>query len=202
MNFNLRNKLPFDFYNGEVIPVARMLLGKIFVKKENDLLLAGRIVETEAYDGINDEASHSYNGKTERNKVMFLEGGHLYVYFTYGVHFCCNVVTGPAGYGAAVLLRGIEPVSGIDVLAQNRFGKKEIDKKQMLNLTSGPGKICSAFSINREHNGLMLTDDEIFILDAGPVPEDEINVSERIGIKKAAGYKWRFNIKSNFVSRK
>ena len=95
MKLNLNSKLPSAFYQDNVNAVAVNLLGKIFVKKEGNKILAGRIVETEAYDGVDDEASHSFNGMTNRNRVMFLAGGHLYVYFTYGVHFCCNVVTGP-----------------------------------------------------------------------------------------------------------
>lgn len=202
MNFDLNSKLPPEFYQKHVTEVAKNLLGKIFIKQDYNIFLAGKIVETEAYDGINDEASHTYRGKTERNKVMFLRGGFLYVYFTYGAHFCCNVVTGPEGYGAAVLLRGIEPVEGIDKMIENRFNKKTASPKEMQNLTNGPGKICSAFEINREHNGADLTGSRIFILDAEPVPESEINISTRIGIKKAADYPWRFYTNSSFVSRR
>lgn len=202
MNFDPNSKLPSAFYQNHVTDVARKLLGKIFVKKYGNKILAGRIVETEAYDGVNDEASHTFRGKTERNKVMFQQGGYLYVYFTYGVHFCCNVVTGPEDYGAAVLLRGIEPVEGVDLMIINRYGKKEADKKETLNLTNGPGKICSAFGINRKHNGIDLTGTEIFILDAEPVNDSDIFVSSRIGIKKAVDYQWRFFINSSFVSRK
>jgi DNA-3-methyladenine glycosylase len=202
MNEELKLKLPGAFYLDNVTAVAQNLLGKIFVRKTNGTALAGRIVETEAYDGVNDEASHSFNGMTERNRVMFLEGGYLYVYFTYGVHFCCNVVTGPAGYGAAVLLRGIEPVNGIETMALNRFGKTGLNRREFTNLTSGPGKICKAFNIDRKQNGMKLDGNIVYITEGAPVSGEDIIVSKRIGIKKAAGYPWRFYLKSDFVSKK
>jgi len=202
MNEELKLKLPGAFYLDNVTAVAQNLLGKIFVRKINGAALAGRIVETEAYDGINDEASHSFRGMTERNRVMFLEGGYLYVYFTYGAHFCCNVVTGPAGYGAAVLLRGIEPIIGLETMAINRFGKTGLNRREFTNLTSGPGKICKAFNIDRKQNGMKLDGNIVYITEGSPVSGEDIIVSKRIGIKKAADYRWRFYLKSDFVSKK
>ena len=106
--------LPRKFYIRPVLAVAKELLGKVLIKKDGNQVLAARIVEVEAYDGKVDKASHSFNGKTKRNEVMFNEGGYFYVYFTYGAHFCCNVVTGKRNHGAAVLIRAVEPLIGID----------------------------------------------------------------------------------------
>lgn len=202
-SLNLQNKPTSNFYSRNVITVAKDLLGKIFVRITDGKILSGRIVETEAYDGSIDEAAHSFNGKTKRNEVMFEQGGLLYVYFTYGVHHCCNVVTGKPGEGCAVLIRGIEPISGINQMAINRFGNPDFTQKELLNLTNGPGKICKAFSIDRNDNGTNLTGDEIFIIDGVKIPKNKIVVSTRIGIKKSADLPWRFYIKDNqFVSRK
>jgi DNA-3-methyladenine glycosylase len=196
-------KLPLDFYDREVTEVAKELLGKFFLKKTGDEILAGKIVETEAYDGRNDEAAHSYRGKTPRNEVMFRKGGHLYVYFIYGVYFCCNIVTGKEGEGTAVLLRAMEPVAGIETFAKNRFGKRELPEKEIKNLLNGPGKICQAFGINREENGSVLFGEEIFLAENLDKEDFQIEQSPRIGIKKSADLPWRFFIKdSEFVSKK
>jgi DNA-3-methyladenine glycosylase len=198
------HKLNHSFYKRDVLTVARDLLGKILVKEHNGRLLKGKIVEVEAYDGRTDEAAHTFIGKTKRNEIMFGEGGFFYVYFTYGVHFCCNVVTGTEGTGTAVLIRGIEPLEGIEQMILNRYGSlKPKDKKELYNLTSGPGKICQAFDINRKEYGLDLTGDSVYILDADNIPEDKVVITRRIGIKKSAELPWRFYIKDNpFVSRK
>lgn len=200
--FSKSKKLQRKFYTRDVTKVALQLLGKILVKVERNKILAGRIVEVEAYDGDLDEASHSFRGKTKRNEVMFREGGYFYVYFTYGVHHCCNVVTGKEGHGAAVLIRAIEPLEGIETMAYRRFGKRKINDKQFLNLTNGPGKICQAFAFDRTHSGLDLTGDKVFIVDV-PLPrESEIGISKRIGISKSTELPWRFFIKeSKFLSR-
>ena len=196
-------KLGKSFYLRDPLTVARDLLGKIFVKKEKNNILLGRIVEVEAYDGAIDESAHSYIGKTKRNAVMFEEGGLLYVYFTYGVHFCANVVTGKKDEGTAVLLRAFEPLNNFELLAQRRFGKKDITLKEKINLTNGPGKICQAFGISREENGESLLGDKIYILDSVEVPENKIVQTTRIGIKKSTELPWRFYISNNpYVSRK
>jgi len=196
------NKLSNEFYFSPVKEVARRLLGKILVRIYNKELLAGRIVEAEAYGGPSDEASHAYPGKTKRNEVMFKKGGLLYVYFTYGMHFCCNAVTGPEGKGEAVLIRGIEPIAGIGLMALNRFGRMDITSKEKINLTSGPAKITQAFGISRHDNGTDLTGDEIFILNSPEIASKKISVSKRIGIKKSVDLPWRFYINGNsFVSK-
>jgi DNA-3-methyladenine glycosylase len=112
--------LPRLFYLRPTLAVAHDLLGCLFVKRTGKKLLVGKIVEVEAYKQ-NDPASHSFHGQTQRNDVMFLEGGHLYVYFTYGMHFCANVVTGKEGIGEAVLIRAVEPLSGLETMEKNRF---------------------------------------------------------------------------------
>jgi DNA-3-methyladenine glycosylase len=201
-NSQFNKKLPREFYLRPVLKVATDLLGKILVKNEGTKLLAGKIVEVEAYDGSKDEASHSFRGKTKRNEIMFWQGGYLYVYFTYGVHHCCNVVTGKEGYGAAVLIRAIEPLIGIETMAYRRFGKRKIDEKQLLNLTNGPGKICEAFAFNRSHSGLDLTGNKVYIIDVQSVKKSQIGISKRIGITKSTELPWRFFIKdSKFLSR-
>lgn len=199
----LENKLPKEFYTGNLLSVARNLLGKIFVKKDEKCLFTGRIVEVEAYDGNIDEAAHTFIGRTARNEIMFSEGGYLYVYFTYGMYFCCNIVTGNEAEGKAVLLRGIEPLKGITDMALNRYKKETLSKKEYYNLTSGPGKICQAFGISREHNGTDLLEDRIFLLDQQPVAAKDIVITTRIGITKSVDLPWRFYIKDNpFVSKK
>ncbi len=200
---NLLNKLTKNFYTRELLTVAEDLLGKYFIRKLDGKILAGKIVEVEAYDGEIDEASHTFRGKTKRNEIMFEEGGYLYVYFTYGVHFCCNVVSGKKDEGKAILIRGIEPLEGIEIMAENRFGKNKISEKEKENLTSGPGKICQAFDIAREENGVDLMGDEIFLLKNKKVSEADIVRSKRIGIKKSTELPWRFYIKDNrYVSKR
>lgn len=194
--------LPRKFYIRPVLTVAKDLLGKVLIKKEGDNLLAARIIEVEAYDGKTDKASHSFNGKTKRNEVMFNEGGYFYVYFTYGAHFCCNIVTGKRNSGEAVLIRAVEPLLGIEKMITNRFERKLKSEKEIYNLTSGPGKVCKAFNFNKEHSGLDLTSGNIFIVDQQKLKKSMIGVSKRIGITKSVNLPWRFFEKSNpFLSR-
>lgn len=196
-------KLPISFYTRNVHIVAKELLGKIFVRKYSSRFLSGRIVEVEAYDGSVDESAHSFIGKTKRNEVMFNGGGLLYVYFTYGMHFCANVVTGKVNEGCAVLIRAVEPIDGIDLMSQNRFHKISLSEKEKLNLTNGPAKFCQAFAITKEQNGISLLSDEIFIINANKINPSEIVNSKRIGIKKSVDLPWRYFIKDNpFVSKK
>jgi DNA-3-methyladenine glycosylase len=196
-------KLERQFYTRELLTVAKELLGKILVKNDGKAILSGKIVEVEAYDGSIDEAAHTYNGITKRNEIMFGIGGFLYIYFTYGAHFCSNVVTGKVGEGTAVLIRAVEPLSGINKMIYNRFGRKFINEKEKFNLTSGPGKICEALSITKEHYGIDLTGDKIFLLDQPKIKNGQIGISKRIGIKKSAELPWRFYIKDNpYISRK
>jgi DNA-3-methyladenine glycosylase len=199
----MQEKLGIKFYTREVTTVAKELLGKTFVKFVDGETVSAKIVEVEAYDGSVDEAAHSFGGLTTRNEVMFNEGGLLYVYFIYGTHHCCNIVTGKENDGAAVLIRAVEPLTGFDYLSENRYGKTRLNEKEFLDLTNGPGKICKAFNITKKHNGIDLSGDEIFILDAKKVDKSRIAQTVRVGIKKSAELPWRFYLKDNlFVSKR
>jgi DNA-3-methyladenine glycosylase len=188
-------KLSRNFYLRDTVAVAKDLLGKYLVYNRNGNTLVGMIVEVEAYRE-NDLASHSSSGKTNRNSAMFMKGGHLYVYFTYGIHYCANIVTEKENYGAAVLIRGVEPVEGVEVMKENR------KMSDINNLTTGPAKFCQAFDIKMQHNKLDLTLDTIFCIESN-VKNFQINKSSRIGITKATEKLWRFFIKDNkYVSKK
>jgi DNA-3-methyladenine glycosylase len=193
-------RLPRSFYTRSALTVARELLGKILVRKIGGKTLTGKIVEVEAYLGESDPASHAFRGKTERNSVMFRAGGYLYVYFTYGMHFCSNVVTGQEGIARAVLLRAIEPLEGIEEMKKNRGFTGEFT---LTNLTNGPAKLCEALHIRREQNGADLLGKQIFITHGENVPGKSIVRTSRIGINAAKEKKWRFYIKDNqWVSKK
>ncbi len=198
-------KINQEFYLRNTIKVAKDLLGKYFIRKYKGKLLVGKIVETEAYLQ-NDNASHSFRGKTKRNEVMFCEGGHLYVYFTYGMHFCCNVVTEEEGKGCAVLIRAVEPVENIELMKTHR----KIDtSKNIYNLTNGPAKVCKAFDLGREENGTDLCGKDIWIgsvklsAPGSSLSANRVLASTRVGITNGSEHKWRFYIKENrWVSRK
>lgn len=196
-------KLNYSFYQRDLLVVAGELPGKILVKADGKKLLAGKIVEVEAYDGRIDQAAHTFIGKTRRNAIMFGAGGYFYVYFTYGAHFCCNIVTGEEGHGTAVLIRAVEPVAGIEQMALNRYGKDLVNEKEKYNLTSGPGKVCRAFGITGEYYGEDLVNGRIYLLNQRKIPEKNIVRTTRIGIKKSTELNWRFYIRNNpFVSKK
>ncbi len=202
-NTTINKKLDKSFYCRNLLTVAKELLGKLIVKQNSKNIIEGRIVEVEAYDGEIDEAAHSYQGVTERNKIMFNEGGYLYVYLSYGVHYCCNIVTGYKNKGTAVLIRAVEPISEINVMIKNRFGRKLKNDSELFNLTSGPGKVCKALGINKNHSGLNLMSDKIYLLNQPKIKNSEIGISKRIGISKSVNLPWRFYIKENkFLSRK
>ncbi len=203
MNTKQFHKLPETFYQKDVVKIAPKLLGKYFVKKEKQQFLIGKIVEVEAYADKIDEASHSFTGVTKRNKLMFDSGGKLYVYFIYGNHFCCNVVCDKEGVGSAVLIRALEPLKGIEMMVERRFQKNEVTAKEFLNLTNGPGKICKAFNISKDENGIDLCSDNIFLVEGEKILKKNIAASPRIGIKKSKELLWRFYLKDNpFVSAK
>lgn len=211
--------LPRSFYIRSTLQVARDLLGKNIICIFNHKLLIGRIVEVEAYCN-NDPASHSFRKMTKRNQVMFWMGGHLYVYFTYGMHFCANVVTGREGSGEAVLIRAVEPITGLEMMMKNRTKKnksasitpsnKASSKLQsnnaqnyLHNLTNGPAKFCEAFNITTKENGLDLLSSKIIITHGIVFSNKSIARSSRIGISIGLEKKWRFYVKENpWVSRK
>lgn len=192
---NLR-KLHKSFYTRGAVTVARELIGKILVYKPNEQTLSGIIVETEAYTGKNDPASHSFKGKTKRNEVMFDEGGKVYVYFTYGNHYCFNVVTGKKHQGNAVLIRALQPLEGILIMKKNR------DTDSIHNLASGPGKLTQAFGINKNLYGADLTGKKIFIIESQGSNIIKVRKSKRIGISKNADKLYRFYAADNpYVSK-
>lgn len=184
------------FLEGDVVAAARQLLGCTITRTINGHTLKGRIVETEAYHQ-SDAASHSYKGRTPRTAVMFGPAGFLYVYFTYGMHYCMNVVTGPEGEGSAVLIRALEPLAGEDEMRRNRGPVADRD------LTNGPAKLCQALQIDKQLNGHDLRRLPVR-LDPGPkLPEYVIIQTTRIGISQAKEQPWRFYIAGNpYVSRK
>jgi DNA-3-methyladenine glycosylase len=191
-------KLPRAFYLGDTVTIARALLGCVLWRRlDHGELLAARIVETEAYLGANDLASHARRGlRSPRNESMYLEGGHAYVYFTYGMHWCMNVVTQEADLAEAVLLRAAEPVRGIELMRERRpKAKKDHD------LMNGPGKICMALDIDRRLDGASLRGDQLWLTARDvDVAEDDIAVSPRIGIDNsgdAAAWPLRFFIRGN-----
>jgi len=193
-------KLSLSFYLRPTLTVAKDLLGKILIRKVRGKIISGMIVETEGYLGEKDPASHAYRGKTKRNEVMFGRGGHLYVYFTYGMHYCSNVVTEEGGKARAVLLRAVEPLSGIGIMEKNRGPK--FDESGPVKLTNGPAKLCEAFGFGRETNGADLLGSEVYIAVGSPVPRNRIVTTTRIGVNNGREKKWRFYISGNkYVSR-
>jgi DNA-3-methyladenine glycosylase len=197
-------KLNNSFYLRPTLTVAKDLLGKYIVHNTQRKKLIGKIVEVEAYLGENDPASHAYHGRTRRNDVMFWRGGHLYVYFTYGMHFCANIVSEEEGKGRAVLLRAVEPIEGIEIM--KRYRKMKLKKGQSaaeVNVTNGPAKFCEAFDIKREQNGVDLLGQEIYITQGENILRSKIFSSKRVGITNGSEKKWRFYIMGNpFVSKK
>jgi len=183
-----------DFLDRPAEDVAERLLGCLLERKVGEQTILVRIVETEAYDE-GDAASHTFRGQTARNEVMFGEAGHLYVYFTYGMHYCCNVVCGPAGHGAAALIRAVQPVSGIELLEELR-GKSGVDA------TNGPAKLCQALAIDLGLNGQDLRREPLKLLAGGLEPGEEVARSTRIGISKDTELVRRYFVTDNpYVSR-
>lgn len=190
-------KLERDFFLQPTPLVAQQMLGLILSSRDQDGLTAGRIVETEAYLGSDDPAAHSYRGETPRTKVMFGEPGHAYVYFTYGMHTCLNVVTAPKGTGHAVLIRALEPLKGVELMRQRR------DQTDVHQLCSGPAKLSQALGITLKDNGRNLLDDQKLSLTLGERENIKIVTTTRIGIKKAADLPLRFYVKDSlFISKK
>jgi DNA-3-methyladenine glycosylase len=200
------NKLKREFYKKSSIELAQALIGKILVHNINGQKISGRIVEVEAYMGIEDKAAHSYGGKrTKRTEVMYGLPGILYVFLIYGMYSCVNVVAGEIDEPQAVLIRAVEPLDGLDQISFNRYKKpfKELSKKENINLTNGPGKLCMAMGIDKTANGVDLCMDNFFIEDDEYTAE--IVSSKRIGIdyaEEAVDFLWRFSVKDNvFVSK-
>lgn len=185
---------PFAFLELPASEAAPLLLGCKLERVIEGRRLRARIVETEAYDQT-DVASHSYKGRTPRTEVMFGPAGHLYVYFTYGMHYCCNIVTGPEGHGAAVLLRALEPLAGEEVMTERRG-------RDGHETTNGPAKLCQALGIDRRLNGHDLHDEPLRLLPPAAPHKEEVVQTTRIGISRGQDVPWRFYLKGNpYVSR-
>lgn len=199
-------KLGRSFYLNDTLQVARSLLGKTLVHELNGKKLMGKIVETEAYLGPKDKAAHTFKNKvTERNKSVFMVGGHSYIYLIYGMYYCLNIVTQEENIPECVLIRAIEPVSDISEFIKNRYKTNEkISKQKIKNISNGPGKLCMAMNISKSHNMIDLCEDEIYILDNDE--KFDIVTSKRINIdyaEEAIEFPWRFYIKNNaYVSVK
>lgn len=202
-------RLKEKFYERNTILLARDLLGKVIVYNSNGKTLKGRIVETEAYINANDDAAHFSKGLTDRTRIVGETGGHIYMYTIYGMYECMNIIAETKGVHGGVLIRGVEPLEGIETMYENRY-KRPYDnppKREIINLTSGPAKLVMAFGITKkEFYGVYLVDDpRIWLEDAPKIPLDNIVKTKRINIDyaKAKDYLLRFYIKDNpFVSKK
>lgn len=196
-------KLPLSFYlRPDVVGIARELIGKVLVTDWGEGRTAGRIVETEAYNGALDKASHAFKGRTRRTEVMFGSGGVAYVYLCYGIHQMFNIVTNTDGEPNAILIRAAEPMEGLGIMLE-RTGKKALDA----SLTRGPGNVGKAFGFHTTQCGLSLVGEALYILDDGYRPmEKELGISPRIGVDYAgddALLPYRFFLKGNpYVSGK
>ena len=195
-------KLNRSFYDKDARIVGEDLIGKILVRKYNDTVIKSRIAETEAYIAAIDKASHGYGGKiTPRTKIMFGPPGYAYVYFIYGMYYCLNFVTEEEGTCSAVLIRAVEPLINEEEMSFNRYNKQlsELTKYQRKNISNGPGKLCNALKITKEHNGADLTGDEIYIEDDG-FRDFRTDKSKRINIdyaEEAKDFLWRYTIHYN-----
>lgn len=194
--------LYLDFFRRDAREVAEDLLGKIIVRNYMGYKLTGRIVETEAYVGKIDKASHAYNyKKTTRTEPLFKNAGIAYVYKIYGMYNCMNIVTGCEGDPQGVLIRAIEPLEGIEVMSENRFNKPftKLKPREILNLTSGPGKLCIALNIDKSLNIHSILSEELSLY-ADDFKDFKIVYSKRIGIdyaEEAKDFLWRYYIEGN-----
>jgi DNA-3-methyladenine glycosylase len=184
------------FYDRDALAVAPELLNKVLLSERGGRRVSARIVEVEAYAGSDDPGAHSYRGETARNAVMFGPPGHLYVYFSYGVHWCMNAVCGPGREPHAVLLRAAEPLAGIEVMRERR-----VKARRDRDLLAGPGRLAQAFAIERADNGLDLTlaRGAVRIVDDGVAPPAAPGVSARIGLGAGKGdtFPWRYYVEGN-----
>lgn len=182
------------FFERPAEELAPDLLNKLLVRSDGR---AGRIVEVEAYGGARDPASHAFRGPTRRNRSMFGPPGHLYVYFSYGVHWCANVVASAAGSASAVLLRALEPVSGTDRMREARWNDQR--HRSDRDLCRGPGRLCQAMGIDRSYDGCDLTahGSPLWLVDDHVAPPESPLVTGRVGISVAKEIPWRFAVPSS-----
>lgn len=198
-----------NFFKCGALELSKNLLGKILVREIDGKILKAKIVETEAYIGEIDKASHAYNGRrTERTEPLFHEGGIAYVYFIYGKYFCFNVISGKKDKGEGVLIRAVEPLNEFEYIAKKRFGCgfDELAKTKVKALTNGPSKLCLAYSIEKSENYIELYKKGNLYIEDSKNDKFEIVESKRIGIdyaEEARDFLWRFYIKdNNFISKK
>lgn len=185
----------FDWLKVSAEEAARRLLGCQLISEIDGRFVRVKIVEVEAYDEL-DEASHTFRGRTKRNDAMFKAAGHLYVYFTYGIHYCCNVVCGDEGFGSGVLVRAVEPIEGVEVMEERRG-------RAGLELSNGPGKACQALGIDTSWSGHDLSRAPIRLMKQPQLSDDQIVSGVRIGISKAVHELRRYYIADNpYVSKK
>jgi DNA-3-methyladenine glycosylase len=179
--------LPHSFFRCDPLDLAPALLGKVLVGGDR----AGRIVEVEAYRGADDPASHAFRGPTPRNRVMFGPAGHLYVYRSYGLHWCANVVAGEPGVAGAILIRALEPVAGHEAMARDRPAAR-----RPVDVANGPGKVCQALGVHGGHDGIDLTRaaSAVRLVDDGVRPPLHPTVGPRVGITVAVEEPWRFSV--------
>jgi DNA-3-methyladenine glycosylase len=194
------HRLERPFYARDTLTVARELLGQHLVRHLDGQRVSGRIVEVEAYVGEEDRACHAAPGRTARNAVMYGPPGHAYVYFIYGMHHCFNVVTEREGYPAAVLVRALEPLEGLDAMRLHRAGREGVA------LTNGPAKLCYALAIDRALNGAdLVTGRELWIERGDPLPDGGVATGPRVGVRgdeRALTVPWRFwAVGSRYVSK-
>jgi DNA-3-methyladenine glycosylase len=181
-----------DCLRGPVLEVAPRLLGAVVAHETEQGRVAVRLTEVEAYDGEADPGSHAYRGPTDRNRVMFGPAGHLYVYFTYGMHYCCNVVCGVEGRASAVLLRAGRVVDGLDLARVRRGGRTGRDVAER-DLARGPARLCQALGIDLSHNGADLASGALTLTPAPALPETgRVRTGPRVGLRHAAERPWRF----------
>ena len=196
--FDLDGAVPLapDFFSRDTRRVAEDLLGKVFASTAEDALVAGRIVETEAYLGRDDRGSHAATkGRTARNEAMYGRPGTVYVYFTYGMHHMLNLVCEPEGTAGAVLIRALEPVVGVEIMRERRGGRP------LRQLTDGPGKVAQALAVDLTCNRTSLGDGPLVVYDA-PVPSEAVGRSGRIGLSVGREHEYRYFVAGNpFVSR-
>lgn len=198
-------KLPREFYEIDTLVVAKKLLGKYLIHNSPEGITIGKVVETEAYIGPHDPASHAYKGRrTKRTEIQFGRGGYAYIYQIYGNHFCFNVVTQKIGMPEVVLVRALEPIEGIELMAKRRRFF-EVTDENIINLANGPAKLCTAMRINKSLYGVDLCGDILFIGSPNQKQEFKIVATPRLNIDyagEAKHYPWRFLINNNkFVSK-
>jgi DNA-3-methyladenine glycosylase len=178
-------RLVRSFYSQPTLEVAESLLGRTLYRETEEGLVAGRLVEVEAYCGAEDPASHAYRRLTPRNAIMFGPAGYLYVYFSYGMHHCANIVTWEEGVAGAVLLRAVEPLEGLDLMASRRG----LSDPRLL--AKGPGRLCQAFGLTRQNNGADLVTDDLWVGEQRSL-RGPVRTSMRIGVKPELDKPWRF----------